>query len=239
MLKDYVTKKFPFLQTPGSHGKNRGKREQEVSCQEEGSSGALPAENLAEFDVVEEFRVAAEEIEAALRGPVQQEELVAPPADEPEGEVPGQQAYLAGMCAYQDEDFPTALEAFISAAGEGHSQAQFLCGQMYQQGVGTEKNSGLALSWYKRAAKLGHMDAQMACAACYEAGEGTTMNLKRALSWYEQAAKLGSVPAQLKCGRMYYCGRAETRSPKKARFWLETAAESGNEEAARLLLEHF
>ena len=169
-----------------------------------------------------------------------------PPEEEPAGGPSGEtgggrpdELFAAGRDAYRNGDYTSALADFLQAAELGHAESQFLCGQMYRRGVGTEVNDKLALSWYRRAAGQGHMEAQMACGSIYEEGRGTAIDLKRALSWYERAAKQGCVDAQLKCGYMYHGGRAETRNPKKARRWLESAAENGSEEARKFLEERF
>lgn len=154
-------------------------------------------------------------------------------------EPPGQADFLAGRQFWANRQPEQALEALLRAGEQGHREAQYLCGRIYQQWVQDEGRERLALTWYRRAAKQGHLDAQLSCASMYEQGRGAQMNLKRALSWYEQAARQGSVEAQLKCGCMYSQGRAETRNPKKARHWLETAAAGGSEEAQRNLRERF
>lgn len=154
-------------------------------------------------------------------------------------EEPGQADFLAGRQAWEAREYDQALEALLRAGEQGHREAQYLCGRIYQQCSQAEGRERLALTWYRRAAKQGHLAAQLSCAAMYAEGQGTQMNLKRALSWYEQAARQGDLDAQLKCGCMYCQGRAETRNPKKARQWLETAAAGGSEEARRILRERF
>lgn len=167
----------------------------------------------------------------------QPEEASAPSAEPDANRLDG--LFAAGRDAFRGGDYPSALTDFLQAAELGHTESQFLCGQMYRRGMGVEANDKAALCWYKRAAGQGHLESQMACGSIYEEGRGTEIDLKRALSWYERAAKQGCVDAQLKCGYMYYSGRAETRSPKKARRWLEAAAENGNEEARKFLEERF
>lgn len=224
MLKEYVSQKLPFLQMSGKHSKSQGKRELQDIPQ------AAPCGPDPMSAVEETPPETAAGLEAAPEQPAVTEASVPPE---------GQAGFEAGMQAFQERDYPRALEALLQAAEAGHREAQFLCGQLYQRGLTAAADEKRALAWYKRSAKLGFVPAQMACAAMYEGGNGTAMNMKRALYWYEQAAKQGSIPAQLKCGRMYYCGRAENRNPKKARSWLETAAGLGNADAEKLLREYF
>lgn len=209
MLKDYMSK-LPFLQP--SQGRSHKKESEPVA-------GSIPLETEDLWPEGDPF---------------------APEPSEPaEPTVSEEDSFSTGRDAYRAGDYEAALTSFLRAAEQGHVEAQFLCGQMYRRGIGTEANDKAALIWYKRAAKQGHLSGQLACASIYEDGRGTEIDLKRSLSWYEQAAKQGSVEAQLKCGYMYYGGRAETRNPKKARRWLESAAENGSEEAKRFLEERF
>lgn len=213
MLKDYVTKLL------GGPARNRGRHEQKPEAQQpplEAAAGENPFET------------------AAPEEPEDPRDYFIEPQRPPE-EI----SYETGVRAYRAREFTQALEAFLEAAGQGHAEAQYLCGQMYRQGIGAAANTKLALTWYKRAAKQGYLNAQLSCAAMLESGEGTDINVKQALYWYEQAAKQGDLQAQLKCGRMYYRGRAETRNPQKARRWLETAAGNGSEDAQKLLSELF
>ena len=215
-MLEYVTKRLGFLQMPKSRGKHEAAAGRKAALEEAAESKRAEEEA---------FR---RELEEAF-GTVETEASAQEPAAVTESD------FETGLRFYSARQFPEAREALERAAGQGHREAQYLCGQICRQ----DKDYKGALTWYKRAAKQGHLEAQLACAVMYEKGEGAQIDLKRALSWYEQAAKLGSVEAQLKCGRMYYAGRAETRSPKKARRWLEIAAGNGSAEAEKLLAECF
>lgn len=221
-MLEYVTKRLGFLQMSKSRGKHEATAERKAALEE------AAANRLAE---TEAFR---RELEEAF-GTIEPEAAEIGESPVQESAAAAESDFRAGLCFYNANQFSEALEALGRAAEQGHTEAQYLCGQICRQ----DTNSKSALSWYRRAAKQGHLEAQLACAVMYEKGEGTKIDLKRALSWYEQAAKLGSVEAQLKCGRMYYAGRAETRSPKKARRWLEIAAGNGSAEAEKLLAECF
>lgn len=218
MLKEYMSK-LPFLQAPPSKSRRKDRPGRQMPPMEE--------EDL--WPEGDPFAPKPQETEAPAALNTADESTAPPQPD----------LFAAGRDAYRAGDYAAALADFLQAAEQGHTESQFLCGQMYRRGVGVDANDKLALSWYKRAARQGHLGGQLACASIYEEGRGTEIDLKRALSWYEQAAKQGCVDAQLKCGYMYYGGRAETRNPKKARRWLESAAESGNEEARKFLEERF
>lgn len=220
MLKDYMTRKIPFFQPSSKRNQTREKpweTDKETVDGEDSAAFSPPAAS-----------VPAKPEDAPSLSPPESSET-----------IPGEQDYDAGLRAYAARQYQQSLEAFCRAGETGHIKAQFLCGQMYRQGIGTEQSDKRALTWYKRAAKQGHLDSQLLCAAMCEEGRGTDVHLKRALQWYEQAARQGSVDAQLKCGWMYFQGRAETRNPKKARYWLEAAAAGGNQEARKLLEERF
>lgn len=221
-MLEYVTKRLGFLQMSKSRGKHEANAERKTALEKAAANKRTETEAFRR-ELDEAFGIT--EAEAPEAGePAAQEATPATSSD-----------FEDGLRFYSASQFPEALKALERAAGQGHTEAQYLCGQICRR----DADGKAALNWYKRAAKQGHLEAQLACAAMYEKGEGTQIDLKRALSWYEQAAKLGSVEAQLKCGRMYYAGRAETRSPKKARRWLEIAAGNGSTEAEKLLTECF
>lgn len=45
-------------------------------------------------------------------------------------------------------------------ADEGHSNAQYKLGIMYEKGQGVDQDMTKAVEWYTKAAKNGHIDAQ-------------------------------------------------------------------------------
>ena len=55
---------------------------------------------------------------------------------------------------------PTAAECYCKAAEQGHADAQFYHGVMYNLGCGVDKNEVTEVEWYRKAADQGHAIAQ-------------------------------------------------------------------------------
>jgi TPR repeat protein len=77
--------------------------------------------------------------------------------------------YLDGMDGVYDDgtdavvQMPTtALKYFTKAAEQGHVEAQFELGCMYENGIGSEMDIEKAIEWYSSAASFHHPDADCA-----------------------------------------------------------------------------
>ena len=80
----------------------------------------------------------------------------------------------AGMLAYANGDFETALRELTPAAEAGNTLAQFTLAFMYSDGRGVTQDEAMAVTWYGRAAELGHMDAQYALGYMLANGRGVS-----------------------------------------------------------------
>ena len=87
--------------------------------------------------------------------------------------------------AYESGDYGCALECWLLLAEDGDMEAQFKCGEMYDKGLGTEKDSVKAFSWYEKAAKQGCSDAMLQCGIMCREGDGTEQSEERAQYWFD------------------------------------------------------
>jgi TPR repeat protein len=62
--------------------------------------------------------------------------------------------------------------------------------ELYDSGVGTEKNLKQAIFWYAKAAQQGFIAAQYKLATIYHFGRGVEVDDVKARYWYTKAAKL-------------------------------------------------
>ena len=60
------------------------------------------------------------------------------------------------------EDYAEAVKWYRKAAEQGHAEAQYLLGVMYNNGNGVIKDFQEARKWYQKAAEQGHEGAEMA-----------------------------------------------------------------------------
>ena len=101
-------------------------------------------------------------------------------------------------------------------------------GNMYRNGIGTEKNPALAFKYYKQAAEAGNVDAMLWTGLRYYNGEGTSKDFTQAFKWCKQAAEAGQVNAMNWTGLLYRNGEGTEKNIPKALEWFEKSAEGGN-----------
>ena len=78
----------------------------------------------------------------------------------------------AGVAAYDQDDYATALQEFRPLAAQGDARAQFNLGLMYANGEGVAEDDSQATEWYRQAAAQGDTQAQFNLGWMYATGEG-------------------------------------------------------------------
>src|SRR5882724_6116956 len=76
-----------------------------------------------------------------------------------------------GKSALEKGDHETAIKLFLKAAEQGHAEAQFMLGQMYDSGIDGRPDYKEAVRWYREAAEKGHKDAQWSLGLRYAGGK--------------------------------------------------------------------
>lgn len=134
----------------------------------------------------------------------------------------------AGMIAYQNQDYATALKEWLALAKAGNIQALHNIAILYENGQGVEKNDALAQEWCQKAADKGLAAAQSHLAFfLFEQNQ-----FKQAAQWWQKAAEQGNAEAQLQLGLLYHTGQGVEQDNETAADWFEAAAEQGHAEAA-------
>ena len=111
--------------------------------------------------------------------------------------------FQKGIDAYRKGHNSIALREWVPLARQGHANAQYNLGVMYDKGHGVPRNKVTAIKWYKRAAEQGVTLAQYNLGVIYEKGTGVRQNYKVAVEWYTSAAQNGNANAQNNLGIMY------------------------------------
>lgn len=167
----------------------------------------------------------------------------------------------AAEAALEKKDYAVALENLQPLSKEGNLNASNLLGQLYEQGLGVEKNLEKAKSLYDRGARQGHIPSVNSLRALrnrayavelsnlqadikagkasalnragemYEFGYGTERDGAKAFALYQQAADTGLVAAQHNLGRCYNFGTGTEQNFEKAEHWYLTAAQQGHTDA--------
>ncbi|AYV80390.1 MAG: hypothetical protein Harvfovirus1_15 [Harvfovirus sp.] len=89
-------------------------------------------------------------------------------------------------------------------AKEGDYMAQFWLAEMYEEGIGVDRDIAKSFYWNKLSAEQSnsHYD-QNYIARCYEKGTGTDVDKEKALEWYQKAVKNGSTEALYNLARIH------------------------------------
>ena len=96
----------------------------------------------------------------------------------------------AGLNAFQVKDYGKALELLKPIADEGAAEAQCIIGNMYQLGLGLERNILKAVKWYKKSAEKGYGVASNNLGEILRVGEKDGMNPPRQSSvFFHEAAR--------------------------------------------------
>ncbi len=159
-----------------------------------------------------------------------------------------------GVAAYERGDYATALREMRVLAAQGHDQAQYNLGVLYDKGQGVARNIVLAHMWstlfedgrtayeagdyavalrrWRPPANHGHAGAQFNLGVMYEKGQGVAQDDVKAARWYRRAAEQGVAEAQSALGDAYHIGRGVMQNYIHAHMWFDLAAARGDETAA-------
>jgi len=97
--------------------------------------------------------------------------------------------FQAGVDAYNQGDYATALKEWRPLAEQGDVDAQFNLGVMYDMGHGVPpQDYGEAVRWYRLAAEQGYASAQVNLGVLYGDGLGVLQDHVQAHMWANLAA---------------------------------------------------
>lgn len=102
---------------------------------------------------------------------------------------PAEADFEGGLMAARKGAFEQALEEFLPLAKGGHSEAQYVLGQMYYFGQGVPQNYTTSVEWFTRSAEGGWAAAQHDLAVMVLQGQGTKESLTQAYVWFSLAAE--------------------------------------------------
>jgi len=100
-----------------------------------------------------------------------------------------------------------AFKQLINAGMNGHLNAQFDIGSLYQTGILVEKDADAALTWLLEASSKGHVQAMYLVGSNYEnrgveskCEKNKIENWNKAIEWYSKANDLGFISAKRQLG---------------------------------------
>ncbi len=134
-----------------------------------------------------------------------------------------------GAIAYEKGDYETALREFLPLAEEGHAEAQYNLGLLYDNGWGVSQDYKIALKWFRLSAEQGVSVSQFSLGVMYQNGQGVVQDDKQAVKWYRLAAEQGDAHAQNNLAVMYEKGLGVLQDYVSAHMWYNTSALNNQE----------
>lgn len=116
--------------------------------------------------------------------------------------------------------------------------ANYLLGEMYESGEGTNQNFSAAFSYYKKSAEQGNTNAMCKLGNFYHYGQGIEKNDSLAFIEYQKAANAGNVWGMRCVGVCYHNGRGVKTDVSNAWHWYKTAAKLGDIESQKYCNQH-
>jgi hypothetical protein len=92
--------------------------------------------------------------------------------------------------AYDRANLQTARKVWEQQAAKGDPEAQNYLGEIYERGLGTDRDYASAAKWYRKAADQDYHAAQFNLGKLYELGQGVQRDPAEALKWYRRASGL-------------------------------------------------
>ena len=100
--------------------------------------------------------------------------------------------FSTGLLAYKARDFEKTVMIWRPLAEQGHAEAQYNLGTLYDTGIGVSQDDGKAAKWYRLAAEQGSVKAQFNLGILYHNGRGVSQDYLRAHMWFNIARRNGT-----------------------------------------------
>lgn len=141
-------------------------------------------------------------LEAAKKGHERAPDYILAMHNQKEYEFPPEEIFRIAKNAAEDKP-PRKTEFGMRAEEPGDPTAQRLLGDLYKDGVGTQRNLSAAVKWYRKAAEAGDIRAQVSLATMYETGLGIAKSPEQAFKWFYKAATSNDAPDEMKRSRLH------------------------------------
>jgi TPR repeat protein len=140
-----------------------------------------------------------------------------------------EEIFVRANAKWEKKQNKVALELFLQAAQLGNASAQHNVGYFYDEGIGTKKNHGRALAWYKKAWRSDRQTGTcINIAKLYESNGQERL----AVAWWKKAVARRDGDAALDLAK-YYLQSGGMRDVRKAEALLKLVGTTRATEAAR------
>lgn len=141
-------------------------------------------------------------------------------------------AFEKGVSLIRQNNLSQGLTWLKNAAAQGHAQAAFELGSLYESGLGVPKSYDQAKAYYESAIIQGHRNAHFNLALLLNNEDVSYSNLQQARNLMGVIAKQGDVEAQYVLATLMESTLNNVRpNPSQAIHWLEQAAKQGHGKA--------
>ncbi|MFO1318037.1 MAG: tetratricopeptide repeat protein [Burkholderiales bacterium] len=124
-------------------------------------------------------------------------------------------------------DYATGIRLMTAAAERGEASAAALLAEIYELGLGTQRDADLAARWRRSAAEQGDAESAYRVGRRFAAGDGTARDDEAARRWFRIAAEKGHAPAQLELSKLLGASGATDAQVEESRRWYERAMNAG------------
>ncbi|KAG0354654.1 hypothetical protein BGZ54_001549 [Gamsiella multidivaricata] len=114
------------------------------------------------------------------------------------------------------QNYHEALRCLLQAANQGHSNAQYKLGEMYENGEVVDQDASEAAKWYEKAGSQGNTNAQRKLGIMFKHAHGVPEDYTEARKWFKKAADQGDVYSQVELGFMKKNGQGGPRELGRA-----------------------
>lgn len=144
-------------------------------------------------------------------------------------------AYRRGVGVERSID--NAKRWLLSAADNGHTEAQYWLGYILFFGKGVERDVEAGVGWYKKSATQGSIHAQVALGQIYNGWRYRfyPSDPAQAIRWYTKAAEQGHLQSIFIVGCKNYFGIQQLINVSEGLSWFQKAAERGDDTAIAYL----
>ncbi len=143
--------------------------------------------------------------------------------------VSSEAGWKEGIESYKSGNYEEAFKEFsILENTEEAKYVLYYLGEMYEKGLGVNKDINKAVSYYYNSAKGGDDRSAVKIGSMYYYGKNVNQNFNEAYKWFYYASKTGNATAEYNLGLMYLEGTGVKQDFKNAFYYLKRSADKGH-----------
>lgn len=145
-----------------------------------------------------------------------------------------------GLNAYYNKNYKQAYDIFYQLSQQGNSQAQYILGSMYLDGLGVKQDYKQAYKFFNESALQNNSFGEYGLGYLYKHGLGVKKDLSKTVYWWKKSAQLNNKDALYGLGFLYSLGQGVELNYKKSFDYWQKASYLGSSYAQyRLGLLYF